>query len=165
MKSEQDRVFFYNYSIVIGLLAVIVILFVALARYFGIDEDAIAFKQSTKVAMNTVPVGRVHIAGEEPEEEPMVAVAPDAAPVNLGQKVYEGLCISCHNGLPGIPKVGDKAAWESRIALGLALLYEHAIKGFISDGGLIPMPPKGGNPSLTDEEVKAAVDYMVANSQ
>lgn len=164
MKSEQDRVFFYNYSLVIGLLAVIVILFVGLARYFGIDEDAIAFKQSTKVAMNTVPVGRVHIAGEEPEE-PVVAAAPAIAPVNLGQKVYEGLCISCHNGLPGIPKVGDKAVWESRIALGMALLYEHAIKGFISDGGLIPMPPKGGNPSLTDEEVKAAVDYMVANSQ
>ena len=164
MKSEQDRVFFYNYSLVIGLLAVIVILFVILARYFGIDEDAIAFKQSTKVALNTVPVGRVNIAGEEPEE-PIVAAPPEAAPVNLGQKVYEGLCISCHNGLPGIPKVGDKAAWESRIALGLALLYEHAIKGFISDGGQIPMPPKGGNPSLTDEEVKAAVDYMVENSQ
>lgn len=165
MKPEQDRVFFYNYSVVIGLLAATIILFVALARYFGIDEDAIAFKQSTKVAMNTVPVGRVNIAGEEPDEEPMVAAAPDAAPVNLGQKVYEGLCISCHNGLPGIPKVGDKAVWESRIALGMALLYEHAIKGFISEGGLIAMPPKGGNPSLTDAEVKAAVDYMVANSQ
>ena len=165
MNSEQDRVFFYNYSIVIGLLTVIVILFVVLARYFGIDEDALALKQSAKVAMNTIPVGRVIIAGEEPEQELIVAAAPAAAPVNLGQKVYEGLCISCHNGLPGIPKVGDKVAWESRIAQGLALLYEHAIKGFMSEGSLMPMPAKGGNPSLTDEEVKAAVDYMVENSQ
>ena len=61
--------------------------------------------------------------------------------------------------------MGDKAAWESRIAQGMVLLYERAIKGFISEGGIIAMPPRGGNMNLTDAEVKAAVDYMVANSQ
>lgn len=83
----------------------------------------------------------------------------------MGLRVYNGLCISCHNGLPNIPRVGDKAAWESRIAQGMVLLYERAIKGFISEGGIIAMPPRGGNMNLTDEEVKAAVDYMVANSR
>ena len=168
MSSEKDRVFFYNYSIVIGLLAVMIIIFLVLALYLGVDEDAIALKQSTKVSANTVPVGVVNLLDEDAEAVEAATVATVAAieePLDMGLRVYNGLCISCHNGLPNIPKVGDKAAWESRIAQGMALLYEHSIKGFISDGGLIAMPPKGGNMNLTDEEVKAAVDYMVANSQ
>jgi len=168
MSSDKDRVFFYNYSIVIGLLAVMIIIFLVLALYLGVDEDAIALKQSTKVSANTVPVGVVNLLDEDAEVVEAATVATVAAieePLDMGQRVYNGLCISCHNGLPNIPKVGDKAAWESRIAQGMALLYEHSIKGFISEGGLIAMPPKGGNLNLSDEEVKAAVDYMVANSQ
>ena len=168
MSSDKDRVFFYNYSIVIGLLAVMIIIFLVLALYLGVDEDAVALKQSTKVSANTVPVGVVNLLDEDAEAVEAATVATVAAieePLDMGQRVYNGLCISCHNGLPNIPKVGDKVAWESRIAQGMALLYEHSIKGFISEGGLIAMPPKGGNMNLTDEEVKAAVDYMVANSQ
>ena len=168
MSSDKDRVFFYNYSIVIGLLAVMIIIFLVLALYLGVDEDAVALKQSTKVSANTVPVGVVNLFDEDAEVVEAATVATVAAveePLDMGQRVYNGLCISCHNGLPNIPKLGDKAAWESRIAQGMALLYEHSIKGFISEGGLIAMPPKGGNLNLTDEEVKAAVDYMVANSQ
>ena len=168
MSSDKDRVFFYNYSIVIGLLAVMIIIFLVLALYLGVDEDAVALKQSTKVSANTVPVGVVNLLDEDAEAVEAATVATVAAveePRDMGRRVYNGLCISCHNGLPNIPKVGDKAAWESRIAQGMALLYEHSIKGFISEGGLIAMPPKGGNMNLTDEEVRAAVDYMVANSQ
>ncbi len=168
MSSKEDKVFFYNYSIVIGLLAVMIIIFLVLALYFGVDEDAVARKQANKVAANTVPVGVVALVGDTAEEVEVATVATVATneePVDMGLRVYNGLCISCHNGLPNIPKVGDKVAWESRIAQGMALLYERAIKGFISEGGLIAMPPKGGNMNLTDEEVKAAVDYMVANSQ
>ena len=168
MSSKKDKVFFYNYSIVIGLLAVMIIIFLVLALYLGVDEDAVARKQSTKVSANTVPVGVVNLLDEDAEAVEVATVATVATseePVEMGQRVYNGLCISCHNGLPNIPKVGDKAAWESRIAQGMALLYEHSIKGFISEGGLIAMPPKGGNLNLSDEEVKAAVDYMVANSQ
>ena len=168
MNLKEDKVFFYNYSIVIGLLAVLIIIFLVLALYLGVDEDAVALKQSTKVSANTVPVGVVNVLDEtaqDVEVATVAAVATSEEPVEMGRRVYMGLCISCHNGLPNIPKLGDKATWESRIAQGMALLYEHAIKGFISDGGLIAMPPKGGNMNLTDAEVKAAVDYMVANSQ
>lgn len=168
MSAKKDKAFFYNYSIVIGLLAVMIIIFLVLALYLGVDEDAVARKQSTKVSANTVPVGVVNLLDEDAEEVEVATVATVATseePVEMGQRVYNGLCISCHNGLPNIPKVGDKAAWESRIAQGMALLYEHSIKGFISEGGLIAMPPKGGNLNLSDEEVKAAVDYMVTNSQ
>lgn len=168
MGSKEDKAFFYNYSIVLGLLAVMIIIFLVLALYLGVDEDAVALKQSTRVYANTVPVGVVNLLDETAQDVEVAAVATAATseePADMGLRVYNGLCISCHNGLPNIPRVGDIAAWESRIAQGMALLYERAIKGFISEGGLIAMPPKGGNLSLTDEEVKAAVDYMVANSQ
>lgn len=168
MGSKEDKAFFYNYSIVIGLLAVMIIIFLVVALYLGVDEDAVAQKQATRVSANTVPVGVVSLLDETAEDvevATVAAVATNEEPVDMGLRVYNGLCISCHNGLPNIPRVGDKAAWESRIAQGMALLYEHAIKGFISEGGIIAMPPRGGNMSLTDKEVKAAVDYMVANSQ
>ena len=168
MGSKEDKAFFYNYSIVIGLLAVMIIIFLVVALYLGVDEDAVAQKQATKVSANTVPVGLVNLLDETAEDvevATVAAVATSEEPVDMGLRVYNGLCISCHNGLPNIPRVGDKPAWESRIAQGMALLYEHAIKGFISEGGIIAMPPRGGNMNLTDEEVKAAVDYMVANSQ
>jgi cytochrome c5 len=77
-----------------------------------------------------------------------------------GKSVYDGLCMACHAaGVAGAPKLGDKAAWEPRIAQGNDLLYQHAIAGFTGKTGM--MPPKGGNAALSDDDVKAAVDYMV----
>ena len=65
--------------------------------------------------------------------------------------------MACHaTGVAGAPKAGDKAAWASHLSHGMDQLYTHAIKGFKA------MPPKGGNVSLSDAEVKAAVDYMVS---
>jgi cytochrome c5 len=75
------------------------------------------------------------------------------------------LCISCHSApIPGVPQIGDKEAWAPRIAQGMETLYEHSIEGFHGGGGMM-MPPRGGDPSLSDEEVKAAVDYIVEQSQ
>jgi cytochrome c5 len=59
----------------------------------------------------------------------------------------------------GAPKPGDKAAWTPRIAEGMEHLYVNSIKG------VKLMPPKGGNPSLKDEDVKSAVDFMVSKSK
>jgi cytochrome c5 len=93
------------------------------------------------------------------------AVAPAAAPAKIsadaGKKLYEATCQACHGaGIAGAPKLADKAAWAPRISQGSATLYEHAIKGFQGKTGM--MPPKGGA-SASDEEVKAAVDYMTAS--
>lgn len=77
-----------------------------------------------------------------------------------GKKVYESACFACHaSGVAGAPKFGDKAAWGPRIKQGEATLYEHAIKGFQGKAGF--MPPRGGS-SASDDEIKAAVNYMVS---
>lgn len=81
-----------------------------------------------------------------------------AAPVD-GEKIYKATCFSCHGAaVLGAPKPGDKAAWKPRIAKGKPALYTSALNG------LKMMPPRGGNPGLKDDEIKAAVDYMAGQS-
>jgi cytochrome c5 len=73
-----------------------------------------------------------------------------------GKTVYGQTCAACHaSGLAGAPKVGDKAAWASRTAGGKGGLVASVVKG---KGA---MPPKAGNASLTEEEIGAAIDYML----
>lgn len=90
----------------------------------------------------------------------VAAAEPAKAGKADGKKVYEGLCAACHaTGAAGAPKTGDKGAWKPRLAQGADTLHQHAIKGVRA------MPAKGGNPGLSDDEVSAAVDYMVAQSR
>ncbi|HRJ54010.1 MAG TPA: c-type cytochrome [Candidatus Thiothrix moscowensis] len=89
---------------------------------------------------------------------PAQAAAPAAA-VD-GAKIYKATCFSCHDvGVANSPKLGDKAAWSARIAAGNDAMYSNALNG---KGA---MPAKGGNAALSDAEIKAAVDYMVAQSK
>ncbi|NMM81501.1 cytochrome c5 family protein [Acidovorax sp. SRB_14] len=101
-----------------------------------------------------------------PAAAPAPAPAPAAAPVaenSVGKSVYGKTCALCHSaGVAGAPKPGDKDDWGPRIAQGKDTLYKHAIEGFTGAKGM--MPPRGGGSSLTDDEVKAAVDFMVAQS-
>ena len=84
-------------------------------------------------------------------------VAKGAEASGGGKFTYDSNCAACHGaGVAGAPKPGDKAAWVPRLKAGKDSLYATALKG---KGA---MPPKGGNPSLSDADVKAAVDYMTA---
>jgi len=90
------------------------------------------------------------------------AIATPAVAGNndAGKALFNSTCTACHGaGIAGAPKFGDKAAWAPRIAQGTNMLYQHAIKGFQGEAGM--MPPKGGS-TAPDADVKAAVDYMVA---
>ena len=97
---------------------------------------------------------------------PAPAPAPvAAAPANVaGESVYKRTCALCHAaGVAGAPKPGDKDDWGPRIAQGDETMYKHAIEGYTGEKGL--MPARGGAPSLSDDDVKAAVDFMVAKSR
>lgn len=73
-----------------------------------------------------------------------------------GKTIYSQTCAACHStGLGGAPKLNEKQRWEQRLAAGRAALIAAVVKG---KGG---MPPKAGNPSLSEGEIRAAVDYMV----
>jgi len=120
------------------------------------DEET---KSPEAVAKRIKPVAEVNMGTAGPEfKEPAVA-APQAQAVAGkadGKKVYESTCMACHGtGVANAPKFGDKKAWAMHLMHGTEHVYENALKG---KGA---MPPKGGNLTLSDAEVKAAVDYML----
>lgn len=111
--------------------------------------------------------------GEKPADSaaapaaPTPAAAPAPAPLTenaVGKKVYSSVCAMCHAaGVAGAPKPGDKADWAPRIAQGNDTLYKHTLEGFTGAKGM--MPARGASSTLTDDELKAAVDHMVALSR
>lgn len=139
---------------ILGLIVFSVVIFgisqVMTGGFYGNDKSGMA--DDSAVAERIAPVAKVTEAG---------AMKADAAPAKQsGKDVYASSCFACHGtGAAGAPKLGDKAAWSARIAQGIDTLNNVAING---KGA---MPAKGGNAGLSDDAVKAAVEYMVAESK
>lgn len=125
-----------------------------------VAAPAVEAKPAEQAAAPAAQMAAAPAAAPAVEAKPAEqAVTPVAAAVD-GEKVYKGICFSCHDvGVAGSPKLGDKAAWAPRIATGNDALYNSALNG------KNVMPAKGGNPALSEAEVKAAVDFMVAKSK
>ena len=89
-----------------------------------------------------------------------VFLIPQSLSAADGKAIYDANCKFCHEtGIGGAPGLDDKKDWQNRVEKGIDGLLENAIKGMQGYGG--DMPPRGGNPKLTDAEVKAAVEYMM----
>ena len=79
---------------------------------------------------------------------------------NVGEEIVNSVCVACHaQGINGAPVIGNKKMWSKRLSQGEALLIEHAINGYEL------MPAKGGRTELSDEDVAAAVRYMMSQVQ
>lgn len=109
---------------------------------------------------------KVDTAASPNTPAPVAAPAAPAAPVaenTVGKSVYGKTGALCHAaGVAGAPKPGDKADWGPRIAQGMDVLHKHAIEGFTGAKG--QMPARGGA-TLSDDDVKAAVAFMVDQSR
>jgi cytochrome c5 len=106
------------------------------------------------------------VAKAAPAQAPTTAAAPTAAAPAAkpaaadGKAVYDKTCFACHaQSVAGSPRLGDKAAWAPRVQTGMDAMVQSVIKG---KGA---MPPKAGNPSLSDAEIRAAVEFMVSQSK
>jgi len=117
-------------------------------------HDEAATEPNPKVhaaAKNLKPVGKVALRSNTESSGDNKA--------RSGKQVYDAACFACHNtGVANAPKPDDKAAWEPRVAQGLESLLKTAING---KGA---MPPRGGNPAVTDEELKNAIIYMTTKA-
>ena len=124
------------------------------------------------VATRLAPVAKLAVDPNAPPPAPATAAPAPAAPVAIpaaapakaaagdGKATYDATCAVCHNaGVAGAPKPGDKAAWAPRLKAGKDALYASVING---KGA---MPKKGGNASLSDDAVKAAVDHLLATAK
>ena len=118
---------------------------------------------SSGTAERVKAVGQINLASNTTVSSATTQVTATATAVIDAKKIYNGMCVACHGaGVAGAPRVGDKGAWAERIDKGASTLYANAINGVQGSSGV--MPAKGGNPALSDDEIKAVVDYMVAQS-
>jgi cytochrome c5 len=109
------------------------------------------------------PVGK--LAMELPTEVAVINTSISTGTVTRdGAQVFDQSCAACHaSGIAGAPKLGDQLQWKTRLAKGTKVLYANALNGTSSSIGV--MPAKGGNASLSETEVKAAVDYILAKAK
>ena len=118
----------------------------------GIIEDAI----NARLA----PAGSVCVEGSDCAAAAVAAASGGSSEPRSGESIYNAACTACHStGAAGAPKLGDVAAWSSRLAQGIETVYANAI------GGIGAMPAKGLCMDCSDDEVKASVDYILDNSQ
>ncbi|MCW4456556.1 c-type cytochrome [Flavobacterium sp. MXW15] len=168
---NYDLEFLKRFSMVIVLLAVITLglIFFAAFLHRSIPPE-VSPTAAKRTEQRIAPAGAVYAGSTGAAAQAAAqaaALARAAAQVAYGgttdgKVIYDNLCGACHtNGVGNAPTL-DHAHWDQRIAQGTQTLYKHAIEGFTGpDGGI--MPPKGGNPALTEEQIHATVDWMLAN--
>ncbi|HYR34463.1 MAG TPA: c-type cytochrome [Burkholderiales bacterium] len=146
IKTPQQLIVVILASFLIPVIGIVLLVELVTSKR-GADPNALT---AEAVAARIAPVGKVEFAA---------AGSGAAAGARSGEEVVKAVCATCHQaGVAGAPKIGDKAAWAPRIKEGFNELVKDAIKG---KGA---MPPKGGNPSLTDDEVARAVAFMANQS-
>ncbi|MDQ2069810.1 c-type cytochrome [Natronospira bacteriovora] len=173
MSEQEDRTFFDTFMLVLAFLIVFTIVIFAISNSVANRTIADRHHQTAdaaeRLAERIRPEGRLCLQGQEEECEVRVAAVtrPAAAEEEVaeagevdGQQVYNQACTACHGpGIAGAPRTGDDAAWAARMDKGYETLLDHSINGFQGDAGF--MPARGGNPNLSDEQVAAALDYML----
>ena len=159
-----------NVSVILGASTVLLLFIFVLVSHHHSNADRVRLDGSalrstaSSAAERIKPVGQVSVVSAEPQKEPVKNAVAAPPPSRDGQQVYQATCVVCHGaGIAGAPKLDDRGQWAKRIAKGVNALYASAVNGVQGSAGA--MPPKGGNPALSDAEVKAAVDYMVAQSK
>lgn len=166
---NYDLEFLKHFSMIIAFLAAVTLGLILFAHHLnGIIPAEVSPEAVKRTEARIAPTGAVY-AGSTGAAQQAAAVAAAAAAAASqvayggttdGSVIFNNLCTGCHtSGAGGAPTL-DKAHWTARIAEGKDTLYKHAIEGYHGpDGGV--MPPKGGNPALTDEQVKATVDWIL----
>ncbi len=137
----------------------IVFSFLAMCLAFSAAAVDISDAERSAIEERIKPVGENCLLGDNSCGG---AAATASSGPRSGEEVYNSACMACHaTGAAGAPKLGDVAAWADRIAKGSDALHDSGINGVPGTG----MMAKGGCMNCSDEEVMAAVDYMVTSSQ
>jgi cytochrome c5 len=172
--SKQDTHFINMFSLVIGILVALAVVFFTVARGIGARTEGREMVNDPEyyksVAARIAPVEQEAVAGQDNAAlaiKPLAGATAEAggssglAMPTSGKDLFDQTCSACHGaGIAGAPKAGDKAAWASHIAKGLPTLYDHALHGFTGTTGT--MPAKGGRTDVPDPMVEQAVNYMVS---
>ncbi|MBD8637493.1 cytochrome c5 family protein [Stenotrophomonas sp. 169] len=168
---NHDLEFLKRFSMIIGLLVMITLGLILLAAWLHTRIPAeVSPTAAKRTEQRIAPAGAVYAGSTGAAAQASAqaaAVAKAASQVAYGgttdgKVIYDNLCTACHTTGVGLAPTLDHSHWDARIAQGKETLYKHAIEGYTGpDGGI--MPPKGGNPALTEAQMHATVDWMIGN--
>ena len=140
------------------LVAMTIVLFIIAQNIVEPDLKLEDHEVAEAIQERIAPIGRLN-TGDAPvavAAVPLVSDAQAAPDFESGEAVYNAVCQVCHTtGVLNSPKLGDPAGWETRLPKGREELLNNVLNG------LNLMPPKGGRPDLSDEQIQMAVDYML----
>lgn len=151
----------FGTSIGVAIVVAVLVVIINSAVSSALKGDSTADMSDEAIAKRIAPVAQLN-TGEAIVPEAPAAAEPVAAAgaARSGKEVYDSSCFACHGtGAAGAPMLGDAAAWAPRIDKGMDTLMNHAINGFNA------MPPRGTCGNCSDDELKAAIEYMVDNSK
>ncbi len=164
MSADHDQKFVRTFLGVLGILVGITFAIIVAAQVImGVadDDDELSPAQVARIESHTQPVYEVVT---DPDALQKVSLSggsdtPEGEP-KAGPEVYQAVCSTCHaSGIAGAPKTTNSGEWSSRLSeQGKETLYTRAINGYKG------MPAKGGDPSLSDQEVKNAVDHILSEA-
>lgn len=165
---NYDLDFLKRFSLVIAFLAFLTLVLILFAMYLHHQQPKEPNPvEVARTEQRIAPVGDVYAGSTGAAAKAAADAAAKAARASEvpfggtldGSVIYQNVCTGCHTaGIAGAPKL-DAAGMGARAGKGKDLLHKHAIEGF--QGGAGVMPARGGNPDLTDDQVKAAVDWML----
>lgn len=172
MSVHDDRTFIRHFSWIVAGLAVVTIFFIFLAFLLvGITHEEghsgytyVQYLKAHPAVSHAAPASKSVSKAAASVTKTSASEVASNQKIN-GKAIWQAHCSVCHaTGVAGAPKIGDKKEWAPILkSTTLAVLHKHAIHGFKGKRGY--MPPKGGDSSLTNPEVEAAVDYMVGKSK
>lgn len=170
---NHDLEFLKRFSMVIGILAVVTVGLIIgaffLSTVIPAEVSPVAAKQTQA---RIAPVGAVYAGATGAAAQAAAKAAAEAAAAAQGayggtldgKTIFDQLCTACHTAGIGHAPMLNAAGFGARLAKGKETLYKHAIEGFTGpDGGV--MPPKGGNPGLSEAQIHATVDWMLEQSK
>lgn len=165
--TQDDTAFLKTFIGVMALLTVGTIIILSIAMFAGSfdtgAEQARVELERERAEQRLQPVGAVRMDGDAAPVDMARADGAEASngeangAVRTASEIYQSTCTACHGqGVMNAPRSGDEEVWE-------ALLSERGLDGLVENAinGKAAMPPRGGDPSLSDEEVRSAVVYML----
>ena len=152
---------FWKTFAIISIIIIVLAIFIAIisnvfASYSSSGDDNYKTELQSLTNDRTKPSGKINLQSNpsiEPKSKPIVTASKKLS----GKEVYDAACMSCHaSGAAGAPMIGNKDQWSDRLSKGKEVLYSSAVNGI----GV--MPAKGGIATLSNDEVKSAVDYLIS---
>lgn len=157
--AEFYKVFAIVSVIIIGLAIFIAILSNVFAGYASSASENYKVEIQSDTNQRIAPSGKINLASNPSIKQEVMVASVSETKILTGKEVYNTVCMSCHtSGAAGAPVIGNNSQWSDRLAKGKDALYASAINGI----GI--MPAKGGVSSLSDNEIKSAVDYILSES-